>query len=668
MQGDKVTAKVGGNLNIETLQEKETYEEKNTSAGFDLSWDINLGKFSKPSIGLSAIRGTIDSHYRSARGQSGIFAGKGGFDIYVEKNTDLKGAIIASEATAGKNRLSTGAFSFSDLENEADYNSKSIGAEYHHYGSYDKMGRQAKNKVYNTIGVSPSLSMPAKGDANSTTSSAVTRGTIEIRENPTQDISALSCDTANSLNELGRIFDKQKIEDQQELAKAFGEEAFRLAHNLPDDGSGRKVAVHAIIGGIMSQITGVGFASGAIGAGVNEAIIGEIRKIKDPGTAQIVSAIVGAAAAKAVGGNAGSGATSATSGTKWNWLGKEQYSFVSELSSLSTEDEEKLIDIIARYAALSNFNAQHGLTGDGDDERITASLYPILRDLIPERYRDEWLSKGLNYTLNAIVCMDERTYRKANEYRTRIETGNLDFKDYLSSSEAQSVLDGIMAKQKADTVFNTNSSNGISEIPGRLSDIFSDDIGEIPGELSDLASEMPGRFSNLASNTAARILGGFYALASNSSVAQEVTPLSRELYRHAYEGEGEPLHFDADSEMSSLIINGKSFQEQVTGIGSKIPIGETQFRAISIGPEASDPYDFHMGPGKGSLNLRITRTSENSVHVEGLFQDYYNFDHWGELNPKALINDGAHELQKAGILTPYEWYSDINTDIDLNGE
>ena len=160
--------------------------------------------------------------------------------------------------------------------------------------------------------------MPAKGDAASATKSAVASGTIDIRENPAQDISALSRDTANSLNELGRIFDKQKIEEQQELAAAFGEEAFRLAHNLPDDGSGRKVAVHAIIGGIMSQITGAGVASGAIGAGVNEAVIGEIKKIKDPGTAQIVSAIVGAAAAKAVSGNAGSGATSAASGTKNN--------------------------------------------------------------------------------------------------------------------------------------------------------------------------------------------------------------------------------------------------------------------------------------------------------------------------------------------------------------
>jgi len=241
-----------------------------------------------------------------------------------------------------KNRLSTGAFSFSDLKNEADYSAKSIGAEYHHYGSYDKMSRQEKNKVYNTIGLSPSLSMPAKGDANSTTRSAVAAGTIGIRENPTQDISALNRDTNNALNELGRIFDKQKIEEQQELAKAFGEEAFRLAHNLPDDGSGRKIAVHAIIGGIMSQITGAGFASGAIGAGANEAVIGEIKKIKDPGTAQIVSAIVGAAAAKAVGGNAGAGATAAASGTKWNLYEKIPEIRQQLEEQLMTEEYESL--------------------------------------------------------------------------------------------------------------------------------------------------------------------------------------------------------------------------------------------------------------------------------------------------------------------------------------
>ena len=181
------------------------------------------------------------------------------------------------------------------------------------------MTEDEQNKVYNTIGLAPNISMPVKGDASSTTKSAVAAGTIDIRENKSQDISALSRDTANSLNELGRIFDKAKIEEQQELAAVFGEEAFRLAHNLKDDGSGRKIAIHFAIGGIMSAITGVGFASGAIGAGLNEALIKNL-KGKDPGTAQIVSGIIGVAAAKVAGGNALAGASAAASGTKWNYF------------------------------------------------------------------------------------------------------------------------------------------------------------------------------------------------------------------------------------------------------------------------------------------------------------------------------------------------------------
>ena len=136
---------------------------------------------------------------------------------------------------------------------------------------------------------------PVKGDASSRTTSAIAEGTIDIRENPTQDISALSRDTENALNELGRIFDKKKIEEQQELAAVFGEEAFRLAHNMKDDGSRRRIIVHAAIAGLMSRITGAGFTSGAVAGGLNEALINSLKGL-DPGTAQIVSAIIGAAA------------------------------------------------------------------------------------------------------------------------------------------------------------------------------------------------------------------------------------------------------------------------------------------------------------------------------------------------------------------------------------
>ena len=362
VQGDKVTARVGGNLNIETLQEKETYEEQNTSTGFGISWNVNMTKtkttgpnkesietttrsFAKPNIGGSFSKGNISSHYKSARDQAGIFAGTGGFDLLVGKNTDLKGALIASNAPADKNRLTTATFSFSDLKNEADYSAKSIGAAYHKYGNYDNMTEDEKNKVYNTKGLAPNISMPVKGNASSRTTSAVAAGTIDIRENPTQDISALSRDTENALNELGRIFDKKKIEEQQELAAVFGEEAFRLAHNMKDDGSGRKIAVHAIIGGIMSQITGAGFASGAVGAGLNEALINAV-KGKDPGTAQIVSAIIGAAAAKVAEGSAAAGASAAASGTKNNVALLAAVPEVAEVAAVASTQAPRIIPLI----------------------------------------------------------------------------------------------------------------------------------------------------------------------------------------------------------------------------------------------------------------------------------------------------------------------------------
>ena len=340
-QGEKITAQVGGSLNIETLQEKETYEEDNHSTGFGVSWNVNQTKkettdangdtkietirsFSKPTFSGSWNKGNIDSHYRSARDQAGFFAGSKGFDIYVEKNIDLKGGVIASNATPDKNHLSTGTLSFSDLKNEAEYRAKDTGTSSQikptlvQIKKKDPEGNKIESlKVVQALHSTPSIPTVVQGSADSTTKSAVAAGTIDIRDNPAQDISALSRDTANSLNELGKIFDKAKIEEQQELAAVFGEEAFRLVHNLKDDGNGRKIAIHIAIDGIMCAITGSGFASGAVGAGLNEALIRNLKGL-DPDTAQIVSGIIGTAAAKAIGGNAQAGASAAASGTKWN--------------------------------------------------------------------------------------------------------------------------------------------------------------------------------------------------------------------------------------------------------------------------------------------------------------------------------------------------------------
>ena len=456
-QGEKITAKVGGNLKIETLQEKENFTEENKSAGFEVSWNVNqtkkettdangntkietLRSFFKPTFSASWNKGNIDSHYRSAREQTGFFAGSKGFDIYVEKNTDLKGGIITSKASPDKNKLSTGTLSFSDLKNEADYSAKSIGATYHKYGNFENMSEDEQNKVYNTKGLAPNLSMPVKGDASSTTKAAVAAGTIDIRENPTQDISALSRDTANSLNELGKIFDKAKIEERQELAAVFGEEAFRLLHNMKDDGSGRKIAAHAIIGGLMSQITGAGFASGAIGAGLNEALIKALDG-KDPGTAQLISAIIGAAAAKAIGGNAQAGASAAASGTKWNKYEKlpkirEQLDKLPESEVYQDLKEGQYILLYTRYnnqtihLVVDNQGNAWDLPGGYDEDKngdYFKSMPPTIIDTNLKEFKTGILEPEGQYLGKILPSAKEISTSKNN-----VQNNNMRFKQFAS--------------------------------------------------------------------------------------------------------------------------------------------------------------------------------------------------------------------------------------------
>ena len=434
-QGDKITAKIGGNLNIETLQEKENFTEENKSAGFGGSWSMNpvTQRLSKPTFSRDLSKGTIDSLYRSARDQAGFFAGSKGFDIYARENTDLKGGIIASNAPSDKNHLSTGTFSFSDLKNEAEYTAKDTGSSAQIKPTLvqikEKNPDGSKNKtlkVVQALHPTPSIPTVVQGSANSTTKSAVAPGTIDIRENPTQDISALSRDTANALNELGRIFDKKSVEEQKELVNVFREEAFRLLHDLPDDGSGRKVLLHSIVGGLISQFAGAGFASGAAGAGLNEALINNLKRL-DPAIAQIVSGLLGAAAAKAINGNATAGAISAASGTKYNLNLKEAYSYIDQVMSTIQDHKTEIEEAVLNEA-----------------QYLIDSGNVVLGDM-PGDYVNSVVSLGQFIKFTNIACTIDKF---GNVYATvgfspgvlagppvNVGSGRLLFKDKISSAE-----------------------------------------------------------------------------------------------------------------------------------------------------------------------------------------------------------------------------------------
>ena len=56
--------------------------------------------------------------------QSGLYAGKEGYDIQVKNNTHLKGGIIDSKAPAEKNKLTTGTLTWENMDNKIEYKEK----------------------------------------------------------------------------------------------------------------------------------------------------------------------------------------------------------------------------------------------------------------------------------------------------------------------------------------------------------------------------------------------------------------------------------------------------------------------------------------------------------------------------------------------------------------
>jgi len=65
------------------------------------------------SANVNVSRDKMHSTWQSVAEQTGIFAGKGGFDVTVGEHTQLNGAVISSTASADKNRLDTGTLGFS---------------------------------------------------------------------------------------------------------------------------------------------------------------------------------------------------------------------------------------------------------------------------------------------------------------------------------------------------------------------------------------------------------------------------------------------------------------------------------------------------------------------------------------------------------------------------
>ncbi|CAB3808901.1 hemagglutinin repeat-containing protein [Paraburkholderia caffeinilytica] len=242
--GQQVIANVGGNLNIESLQDVSHYDSKQTSGGVSISVCVPPICYGTSSVSANFNQQKMNSDYASVGEQSGIKAGDGGFQINVQGNTDLKGAVIASSDKAvqdGVNSLTTATLTHTDIENHAAYDASSLGVSGGYGGTVGKDQKGVANNGNPVPGstlpsagglsATPPVVLGASGDAGSTTNSAISGGSITITDGVKQQqltgqtvaeaVASISRDTTGTTNTIAPIFDKDKIQAGFDITSQF---------------------------------------------------------------------------------------------------------------------------------------------------------------------------------------------------------------------------------------------------------------------------------------------------------------------------------------------------------------------------------------------------------------------------------------------------------------
>ena len=366
VKGNKVTANAG-RMSIESEQDKKNYKETSKTSGLSISYTPGSA------VTVSGGKGktNTDSTYESVTKQAGIYAGKEGYDIQVKNNTRLKGAVIDSQAEKEKNKLTTGALTWENIENKAEYKAKAHGMT---------ASTQSASKL-NPAGLGYVPAVPVKGEADSTTYSAIADSIITTTKEKTEK--EIRHDTENALNKLSEIFDKKKIEEKQEYVNILSQVGYRLigdiaghkenelykkaekarkennsilaekyekeAKKWSESGTNR-IAMHGIMGALVSKEAGAGMTKGLTGAGLNALLQKELGKIKDKEVHKIASAAIGYLA----GGK--TGAAIAHQATTFNYLTHEQKKQKEALIAQALEegDEEQANTIRQYYDELDN--------------------------------------------------------------------------------------------------------------------------------------------------------------------------------------------------------------------------------------------------------------------------------------------------------------------------
>jgi filamentous hemagglutinin len=420
LNGNHVDLDAGRNLEIASQQDRASYDSKQSSTGFSASICVPPICAGVPVQGSASMSGSkIYNDYASVQQQSGITAGDNGYNIFVGNHTQLDGAIIASSATPDKNHLSTGTLGWTNIENHANSGgngysmavSGSMGAPtVPESGSFiSKLPNGGLSQQSGNNPMPVATLEQTKDRASSTTYSAISPGTIEIR-NPDaqkQDVSQISRDTASAENALKDKFDAQKAEDsmavqremavlgqqviqqtfdylklqakQQERNKLKNDKAFNEMTTLEQEkylserdkevekqygiGSDLQIAAQAI-SGVFAGLAG-GNVSGAVAAGAAPLLAKMVKVVSEGNEPMrvILHTLASGLIAKAQGGSATGGAAGGLAAGVMSSSDKLSQMFFGKSVSELSEDEKMLVANIVTLAGAVAGGAVDGRVG-----------------------------------------------------------------------------------------------------------------------------------------------------------------------------------------------------------------------------------------------------------------------------------------------------------------
>ncbi len=217
-KADRIDANVGGQLKVESLQDTVEQNTKQTGAGGRLQ--ASFGTAWQASGNFSSSKASGDSN--SVNQQSGLFAGDGGYHVKAD-SVDLKGGAIVSTATKDKNDLTTNRLTFSNIENQSQYDATTVSLSGGTSLGKGKTGdskastRTNNDNWRNATSFSPSLPQHDSDKDSSTTYATLSAGNIKVGgKSTTVEQLGIHSDasTANraveTLPNLQTILDKQK--------------------------------------------------------------------------------------------------------------------------------------------------------------------------------------------------------------------------------------------------------------------------------------------------------------------------------------------------------------------------------------------------------------------------------------------------------------------------